>query len=146
MVFRNVGCEDRRYLMLFLLWGSKASQVAPELVRTFWRKENYLACAMNGGHILSAALTVNLLLQRLSFPSPNNRIFAVKNCSYGTDRTCTRVFCVCVLFLETLCCVLRLRGRSLLWRRLGVILGWPESGVGLCCPYKKDTTRNRNFP
>jgi len=48
MVFRNVGCEHRRYLMWFLLWGSKVSQLAPQPVRTLRRRENSLSCAMNG--------------------------------------------------------------------------------------------------
>ena len=62
-------------------------------------KERKFSCLRREwGHILSAAQSVILLLPRLSFPGPNNRIFAVKNCSYGTGRTWTRVFFFCASY------------------------------------------------
>jgi hypothetical protein len=45
-------------------------------------------------YILSVAQLVTLLLPRLSLPGLNNRIFALNNCSYGTDKTWKRVFSV----------------------------------------------------
>lgn len=66
-------------------------------------KERQVSCLRHEwGYILSAAQSVTLLLPRLSFPGSNNRIFVVKNCSYGTDRTWTRVF-----FLVFVCLISR---------------------------------------
>lgn len=66
---------------------SGGSGVVPNIL-----KERKFCCLRHEwSRILSVAQSVTLLLPRPSFPGPNNRIFPVKNCSYGTDRTWTRV-------------------------------------------------------
>jgi hypothetical protein len=67
---------------------SGGSRAGPNIL-----KERKFSCLRHEwGHILSVALSVTLLLPRLSFPGSNNRIFVAKNCSYGTDRTWNRSF------------------------------------------------------
>lgn len=53
---------------------------------------------------------------------------------------------LCVLFLENTCCALRLRGRSLLWRGSGVVLGRLQCGLGLGSPYQKRHDKEPRFP